>query len=130
MCRFTIVLNDKCFQLQEIKDMLWFLEHSIFKQCYKEPYTPNEDFNSRNHHINLDGFGIGYFAHDYVDKKYHPIIYKNVFPSWNDCNLMQMLPSIKTQCMMIHLRAVAPIVNSSKLAKNIQNTLNLKILFR
>ena len=121
MCRFTIILNDKCLPLQEIKGILWFMEHSIFKQCYKEPYTPDEDFNTRNHQINLDGFGIGYFP-DVVhtpNTVAHPTIYKNIFPSWNDCNLMQMLPCIKTQCMMVHIRAVAPIVNSSKFAKNI-----------
>ena len=116
MCRFTIILNNKCLPLQEIKGILWFMEHSIFKQCYKEPYTPDEDFNTRNHQINLDGFGIGYFPHTAS----HPTIYRNIFPSWNDCNLMQMLPCIKTQCMMVHIRAVAPIVNSSKFAKNMQ----------
>lgn len=127
MCRFTIILNNKCLPLQEIKGILWFLEHSIFKQCYKEPYTPNEDFNTRNHHINLDGFGIGYFPYnEQTNKKSteksitHPTVYRNIFPSWNDCNLMQILPCIKTQCMMVHIRAVAPIVNSSKFVKNLQ----------
>ena len=152
MCRFTIILNNKCLPLQEIKGILWFMEHSIFKQCYKEPYTPDEDFNTRNHQINLDGFGIGYFPYDvhkdndtdvtHVDTNTntntnintntntntnttfhhhsHPTIYRNIFPSWNDCNLMQILPCIKTQCMMVHIRAVAPIVNSSKFAKNLQ----------
>lgn len=118
MCRFTIILKNDSnnFTLQEIKNIFWYTDHSLFKQCYKNPYTPEEEDNVRNNKINLDGYGLGYYSNNI------PIIYRNTIPSWNDTNLIYMLPNIHTSCLMIHIRAVTPIITNNELAKHIKHS--------
>lgn len=107
MCRLAIVISNKNIQNNYIANIFWFKEHSIFKQCYKEPYTPYDENNPRNHNTNLDGYGIGFFVKKLAKK------YTNIIPSWNDVNLFHILPYIKTKILMIHLRAVDPLVQSN-----------------
>jgi len=117
MCRLLLVLSNSVLSTDEIKKYLWFGDHAIFKQCYKEPYTPNDEGNIRNHCLNLDGYGIGFYNTDDNDT---PHIYTNVIPSWNDSNLMQLLPFIKTKMLMAHIRAVDPITDAD--FRNINST--------
>lgn len=107
MCRLAIILSKKNIKNNYIANIFWFKEHSIFKQCYKEPYTPYDESNPRNHNINLDGYGIGFYVKKLAKK------YTNIIPSWNDVNLFHILPYIKTKTLMIHLRAVDPLVQSN-----------------
>jgi len=115
MCRFTFVVKDEKLSLEEIKGILWFYDNSIFKQSYKNPYTPKEDINPRNNHLNLDGYGIGWYADS------TPIVYRNVIPSWNDVNLMHLLPSIRTKSLLAHIRAVVPLSKDSKFKKYVSH---------
>ena len=107
MCRLLFVLSNNDLTKKNIRDLLWFQEHSIFKQCYKDPYTPFDESNPRNHSVNLDGYGIGFY-NDNLPKKY-----TNIIPSWNDVNLFQMIPYIKTNILMVHIRAVDPLVEDN-----------------
>lgn len=117
MCRLAIIINKNNINIEYLTKLLWFYEHSIFKQCYKEPYTPYDDNNPRNHKINLDGFGIGFFA-DNIPKKY-----TNIIPSWNDTNLFQIIPYIKTKVLLTHIRAVDSLSESNfKYLGNKSNT--------
>lgn len=100
MCRICIIIKKTNINIDYLTKLLWFSEHSIFKQCYKNPYTPFDINNPRNHKINLDGYGIGFFAKD-IPKKY-----TNIIPSWNDNNLFQIIPYIKTKILLTHIRAV------------------------
>ncbi len=100
MCRFSIILSkNENLSLKDIEDNLWFGSNSIFKQCYKDVYAPNDDNNIRNHKINLDGYGIGFYNHGI------PKTYKNIYPSWNDSNLRNMVSIINTNLVMAHIRA-------------------------
>jgi len=107
MCRLFIIKKKIYININYITNLLWFYENSIFKQSYKNPYTPYDDNNPRNHIINLDGYGIGFFI-DSIPKKY-----TNIIPSWNDKNLFQILPYIKTKILLTHIRAVDPLVQTN-----------------
>ena len=107
MCRLLFVLSNNNLTIKNIRNLLWFQNHSIFKQCYKEPYTPYDENNPRNHSINLDGYGIGFYV-DNIPKKY-----TNIIPSWNDINLFQIIPYIKTKILMVHIRSVDPLVEDN-----------------
>jgi predicted glutamine amidotransferase len=101
MCRFSIILSKNGnLTLKDIEYNLWVSSNSIFKQCYKDIYAPNDDDNIRNHKINLDGYGIGFY-NDGVPKTY-----KNINPSWSDTNLLNMLPFVNTNLIMVHIRAI------------------------
>lgn len=47
MCRFSIVVskNKDSIPDNKIKKLLWYANNSIFKQCYMEPYVPDDENN-------------------------------------------------------------------------------------
>jgi len=103
MCRFLLILSKSDISTKEMKEYFWFKDHSIFKQCYKMPLTPKSE-NCRDHHLNLDGFGFGFFFNN------DPKIYTNTNLSWNDHNLMQLLELIKTKLLLVHIRSISPLI--------------------
>lgn len=107
MCRLLLVFSPNILSLSDIKKFLWFYNHSIFKQCYKDPHTPLDENNSRNHTINLDGYGLGFYNGS------TPHIYTNIIPSWNDINLFQIIHFITTYLLMVHIRATDPLVENN-----------------
>jgi len=108
MCRLLIILSrksDECIPYCRLKNVLWFEEHALFKQCYKPPYTPGDEGNPNNHHLNLDGYGIGYFI-DGVSCSYH-----STYMSWNDVQFQQMLRYIKTCIFLGHIRSIETFID-------------------
>ena len=67
-----------------MKDLLCKPSNSLIKQSYNKPYSPLlEQPNHRDHEINVDGFGIGW----YFDNNIEPCKYLGLKPPWNDINL-------------------------------------------
>jgi glutamine amidotransferase len=52
--------------------------------------------------VNADGVGVAWYDHS-IDEK--PGLYKSTQPAWNDFNLKNMIPKIKSHCFLGHLRA-------------------------
>ena len=59
MCRWLIYFGNEIL----LKEILFNGENSIIKQSYKKTFTPFlEEPNKRDHEINADGFGIGWYS--------------------------------------------------------------------
>jgi predicted glutamine amidotransferase len=54
--------------------------------------------------LNGDGFGIGWYV---PELNYEPITFVSVNPAWNNRNLRNLAPKIKTDCMIAHVRAAS-----------------------
>jgi predicted glutamine amidotransferase len=54
--------------------------------------------------LNGDGFGIGWYA---PEINYDPITFVSVNPAWNNKNLRNLAPKIKTECLIAHIRAAS-----------------------
>jgi glutamine amidotransferase len=54
--------------------------------------------------LNGDGFGIGWYA---PEVNYDPITFVSVNPAWNNKNLRNLAPKIKTECLIAHIRAAS-----------------------
>lgn len=54
--------------------------------------------------LNGDGFGIGWYVSD-VD--YEPVVLVSVYPAWNNRNLRNLAPKVKTECLIAHVRAAS-----------------------
>jgi glutamine amidotransferase len=54
--------------------------------------------------LNGDGFGIGWYVPE-VD--YEPVTFVSVYPAWNNRNLRNLAPKIKTECLVAHVRAAS-----------------------
>ena len=87
MCRWFIYTGIKI----PIYDILYLPEHNILKQCYSPVYSPSYVHeNPRDHHINIDGFGICI----YNDSKV--LTYKTTEHCWDDKNLISMINRLRT----------------------------------
>jgi predicted glutamine amidotransferase len=66
----------------------------------------NQSFNAREieEPLNGDGFGIGWYV---PELNYEPITFVSVNPAWNNRNLRNLAPKIKTDCMIAHVRAAS-----------------------
>lgn len=106
MCRwFLFYSNNKLI----MKDLLCKPSNSLIKQSYKKPYSPLlEEPNNRDHEINVDGFGIGW----YFDNNLEPCKYLGLKPPWNDINLINISKFIKTHLLFGHIRAIKPFSKS------------------
>ena len=99
MCRWFIYTGSKI----SIYDILYRPEHNILKQCYSPVYSPSyEQENPRDHHINIDGFGISI----YDDSKV--LTYKTTDHSWDDTNLLSLSKFLKSSLFMGHIRGIKP----------------------
>ncbi len=54
--------------------------------------------------LNGDGFGVGWYV---TDVNYEPVTFVSVFPAWNNRNLRNLAPKIKTECLVAHVRAAS-----------------------
>jgi predicted glutamine amidotransferase len=54
--------------------------------------------------LNGDGFGIGWYV---PEINYEPVTFVSVFPAWNNKNLRNLAPKIKTECLIAHVRAAS-----------------------
>lgn len=66
----------------------------------------NQSINAREleEPLNGDGFGLGWYVPE-VD--YEPVTFVSVNPAWNNRNLRNLAPKVKTGCMIAHVRAAS-----------------------
>ncbi len=66
----------------------------------------NQSFHAREieEPLNGDGFGVGWYV---PELNYEPITFVSVNPAWNNRNLRNLAPKIKTDCMIAHVRAAS-----------------------
>jgi predicted glutamine amidotransferase len=66
----------------------------------------NQSFHAREieEPLNGDGFGVGWYAPEINDE---PITFVSVNPAWNNRNLRNLAPRIRTECMVAHVRAAS-----------------------
>lgn len=54
--------------------------------------------------LNGDGFGVGWYLRDItVD----PALFVSVYPAWNNRNLRYLAPIVRSECVVIHIRAAS-----------------------
>jgi ergothioneine biosynthesis protein EgtC len=75
-------------------------EHSLIVQSYQ----PREMTAGV---INADGFGIGWYDHDWA-RHNEPFIYKHTQPIWTDTNLPDLSRYVETGCMLSYVRSATP----------------------
>ncbi len=54
--------------------------------------------------LNGDGFGIGWYV---PEVNYEPVNFVSVYPAWNNRNLRNLAPKIRTECLVAHVRAAS-----------------------
>ncbi len=66
----------------------------------------NQSFHAREieEPLNGDGFGVGWYVPELNDE---PITFVSVNPAWNNRNLRNLAPRIKTDCLVAHVRAAS-----------------------
>ena len=66
----------------------------------------NQSFHAREieEPLNGDGFGVGWYV---PELNYEPFTFVSVNPAWNNRNLRNLAPKIKTDCMIAHVRAAS-----------------------
>lgn len=66
----------------------------------------NQSFHAREieEPLNGDGFGVGWYVPELNDE---PITFVSVNPAWNNRNLRNLAPRIRTDCMVAHVRAAS-----------------------
>lgn len=100
MCRWFIYYgNQICFY-----DILYNHKHSIIKQSYLKKYTPFlEENNIRDHEVNVDGYGIGWY-----EKNKEVCYYTSVKTPWNDFSFKRLSKILKARLIFAHVRAIKP----------------------
>lgn len=99
MCRWFIYYGEPV----NLNYILFNHNHSIIKQSYKKRYTPFLNVpNKRDHEVNVDGFGIGF----YYDDSKNPVLYKSVKTPWNDFNIKNISKIIESKLIFSHVRAI------------------------
>lgn len=102
MCRWLIYTGD----LITIKNILFNGHNSIIKQSYKKTFTPFlEEPNIRDHLINADGFGIGWYNNDFLE----PCLYISTNTPWSDINIRRISKYIQSKLIFAHIRAIKPL---------------------
>ena len=106
MCRLFIYKGDT----ELIKNLLWLPWHSLLKQSFREPFTPLTEYpNPRDHHINVDGFGLCWYKKNITT----PCLYVNTMPPWNDRNLLNLSNYINTDLFFAHVRGIKPFTKNT-----------------
>lgn len=54
--------------------------------------------------LNGDGFGVGWYV---SDTNYEPVTFVSVYPAWNNRNLRNLAPRVRTECLIAHVRAAS-----------------------
>ena len=105
MCRWLIYFGNEIL----LKEILFTGENSIIKQSYKKTFTPFlEEPNKRDHEINADGFGIGWYS----NKIEEPCIYISTNTPWSDVNIKRLSNHISSKFIFAHIRAIKPLSQS------------------
>ena len=101
MCRWLIYIGDNI----TINNILFDGHNSIIKQSYKKTFTPFlEHPNIRNHQINADGFGVGWYKDDFLE----PCLYISTKTPWSDINIRKISNYIESKLIFTHIRAIKP----------------------
>ena len=101
MCRWFIYFGKEIL----FEDILYKQNNSIIKQSYLHKYTPFlEESNKRDHEVNVDGYGIGW----YINKILKPCYYTSIKTPWNDYNLHRLSKILSTKLIFAHIRAIKP----------------------
>jgi len=88
MCRW-LAYSGTPLHLDEI---LYKPKHSLIDQSLNAKLGP--------HTTNGDGFGVGWYGEGSV-----PVLYKGSEPLWNDRNLRELAPQIRSHLVFAHIRA-------------------------
>ncbi len=66
----------------------------------------NQSTNAREleEPLNGDGFGIGWYVPEVNNE---PVTFVSVYPAWNNRNMRNLAPKIKTECLVAHVRAAS-----------------------
>lgn len=93
MCRFVFYRGAPI----RLSSLITEPAHSIIHQSYhsKERAEP----------LNGDGFGVGWYVPEETDE---PVIFKDVTPAWNNQNLINLAPVVRSPCIIAHIRAATP----------------------
>lgn len=98
MCRW-IAYSGSPIHLDEL---LYKPDHSLIDQSLNAKLGP--------HTTNGDGFGVGWYGEGEI-----PVVYKGVDPIWNDRNMRELAPQVRSALMFAHIRAAtgAPVQHSN-----------------
>jgi predicted glutamine amidotransferase len=77
-------------------ELLYQPDHSLINQSYNaiEMEEP----------LNGDGFGVGWYEKELSE---NPALFTSVSPAWNNRNLQNLAPRIKSSCIFAHVRAAS-----------------------
>ena len=93
MCRFVFYRGAPI----RLSSLVTEPAHSIIHQSYHS--------NERAEPLNGDGFGISWYAPKISNR---PVIFKDISPAWNNQNLTNLAPVIRSPCIVAHVRAATP----------------------
>jgi ergothioneine biosynthesis protein EgtC len=93
MCRFIAYLGHAII----LDDILFKPRNSLIQQSIHAREMTEEPLNG-------DGFGIGWYAPE-IDNI--PALFKSIQPAWNDLNLQNLAPKIRSNCFFAHVRAAS-----------------------
>ena len=103
MCRWFIYFGNKTF----LYNILYNHKNAIIKQSYLKKYTPFlEELNSRDHEVNVDGFGIGWYV-----KNNEVCFYTATKTPWSDINFKRLSKILESKLIFAHVRAIKPFSN-------------------
>lgn len=103
MCRWFIYFGDETI----LYNILYNHKNSIIKQSYLKKYTPFlEELNSRDHEVNVDGFGIGWYV-----KNNEVCYYTATKTPWSDFNFKRLSKILESNLIFAHVRAIKPFSN-------------------
>ena len=54
--------------------------------------------------LNGDGFGVGWYFRNIARD---PALFVSIYPAWNNRNLRYLAPKIRSECVMVHVRAAS-----------------------
>jgi ergothioneine biosynthesis protein EgtC len=93
MCRFVFYRGAPI----SLSSLVTEPAHSIIHQSYHS--------KEREEPLNGDGFGVGWYAPEESDQ---PAIFKDITPAWNNQNLANLAPVVRSSCIVAHIRAATP----------------------
>lgn len=100
MCRWFIYFGEKI----SLNDILYNHKNAIIKQSYLKKYTPFlEEPNTRDHEVNVDGFGIGWYI-----KNNNVCFYTSTKTPWSDFNFKRLSKILESKIIFAHVRAIKP----------------------
>ncbi len=88
MCRWIAYSGSPIF----LEQLMVNPENSLIEQ--------SRDAQKAKSAINADGFGIGWYG-----ERDEPGLFRDVYPAWNDCNLMNVCRQIRSRLFFGHVRA-------------------------